>query len=127
MSFVQLDRLTKRYGGVPVVKDVSLAIDKGQLVCLLGPSGCGKTTTLRLIAGFAEPDAGEITVGGRRISAPGAEMRLPPTRISPPSGSRKPAISRSVVVLPQPDGPSRHASWPCSTCSDTSSTTASGP
>jgi iron(III) transport system ATP-binding protein len=72
MSFVQLTGLTKRYGGTAVVKDVSLAIDKGQLVCLLGPSGCGKTTTLRLIAGFAEPDAGEISVGGRRISAPGA-------------------------------------------------------
>jgi iron(III) transport system ATP-binding protein len=54
------------------VKDVSLAIDKGQLVCLLGPSGCGKTTTLRLIAGFLEPDGGEIRVGGRRISAPDA-------------------------------------------------------
>jgi iron(III) transport system ATP-binding protein len=72
MSFVQLTGLTKRYAGVPVVSDVTLSIDKGQLVCLLGPSGCGKTTTLRLIAGFAEPDAGEITVGGRRISAPGA-------------------------------------------------------
>jgi iron(III) transport system ATP-binding protein len=72
MSFVKLEGLTKRYAGVPVVNNVSLAIDKGQLVCLLGPSGCGKTTTLRLIAGFAEPDAGEITVGGRRISAPGA-------------------------------------------------------
>jgi iron(III) transport system ATP-binding protein len=72
MSFVQLTGLTKLYAGVPVVKDLSLAIEKGQLVCLLGPSGCGKTTTLRLIAGFAEPDAGEITVGGRRLSAPGA-------------------------------------------------------
>ena len=72
MSFVQLTGLTKRYAGVPVVSDVSLSIGKGQLVCLLGPSGCGKTTTLRLIAGFVEPDAGEITVGGRRISAPGA-------------------------------------------------------
>jgi iron(III) transport system ATP-binding protein len=70
MSFVQLNGLTKRYGGVPVVNDVSLSIGKGQLVCLLGPSGCGKTTTLRLIAGFLHPDAGEISVGGRRISSP---------------------------------------------------------
>jgi iron(III) transport system ATP-binding protein len=46
-------------------------VEKGQLVCLLGPSGCGKTTTLRLIAGFVEPDEGEIRVGGRRISSPG--------------------------------------------------------
>jgi iron(III) transport system ATP-binding protein len=72
MSFLELAGLTKRYGGTPVVKDISLAIEKGQLVCLLGPSGCGKTTTLRLIAGFLEPDAGEIRVGGRCISSPAA-------------------------------------------------------
>jgi iron(III) transport system ATP-binding protein len=71
MAFLELNGLAKRYGGATVVKDLSLAVDKGQLVCLLGPSGCGKTTTLRLIAGFIEPDAGEIRVGGRRISAPG--------------------------------------------------------
>src|SRR5215510_1170167 len=50
-----------------------------------------------------------------------------PTRISPAVGSTKPAISRSVVVLPQPDGPSRHTRLPCSILSDTSSTTAFGP
>jgi iron(III) transport system ATP-binding protein len=71
MSFLELAGLTKRYGSALVVNDLSLAVEKGQLVCLLGPSGCGKTTTLRLIAGFLEPDAGEIRVGGRRISAPG--------------------------------------------------------
>src|ERR1700730_15988752 len=50
-----------------------------------------------------------------------------PTRISPSEGSRKPAISRSVVVLPQPDGPSRQTSCPWSIFSETSSTTASDP
>ena len=72
MGFLELKGLTKRYGPAAVVNDLSLSVDKGQLVCLLGPSGCGKTTTLRLIAGFVEPDAGEIHVGGRRVSAPGA-------------------------------------------------------
>ena len=72
MGFLQLRGLTKRYGTATVVDNLSLSIDKGQLVCLLGPSGCGKTTTLRLIAGFLEPDEGEIHVGGRRISAPQA-------------------------------------------------------
>lgn len=72
MGFLELKGLTKRYGSAAVVKDVSLSVEKGQLVCLLGPSGCGKTTTLRLIAGFVEPDEGEISVGGRRVSAPGA-------------------------------------------------------
>jgi len=78
MSFVQLTGLTKRYGGVPVVSDVSLSIGKGQLVCLLGPSGCGKTTTLRLIAGFVEPTAGEILVGDRVVSSP--QKTVPPER-----------------------------------------------
>src|SRR6478752_10601943 len=54
LASVDLRRLTKRYGSVAAVDDVSLRIDHGQLVCLLGPSGCGKTTTLRLIAGFLE-------------------------------------------------------------------------
>ena len=69
MPFVELDGLTKRYGDLTVVNGVDLAIDKGKLVCLLGPSGCGKTTTLRLVAGFAEPSAGQIRVGGRVISS----------------------------------------------------------
>jgi len=71
MGFLELKGLTKRYGTAAVVNEVSLSVEKGQLVCLLGPSGCGKTTTLRLIAGFVEPDGGEIRVGGRRVSAPG--------------------------------------------------------
>ena len=70
MAFVELSGLTKRYGDLAVVKDVSLAIDKGLLVCLLGPSGCGKTTTLRLVAGFIEPNEGTIRVGGRTVSSP---------------------------------------------------------
>ena len=79
MGFLELKGLTKRYGTAAVVKDVSLSVEKGQLVCLLGPSGCGKTTTLRLIAGFVEPDEGEIRVGGRMISSPG-ESQAPERR-----------------------------------------------
>ena len=74
MSFLQLNRLTKRYGTVNVVKGVDLSIDRGKLVCLLGPSGCGKTTTLRLIAGFVEPNDGEIRVGGRVMSSAQATL-----------------------------------------------------
>jgi iron(III) transport system ATP-binding protein len=68
--------LTKRFGPVTVVDNVSLRIDHGQLICLLGPSGCGKTTTLRLIAGFLEPSDGEIHVGDRLVSS--APRTLPP-------------------------------------------------
>ena len=76
MASVDLRGLTKRYGGLAAVDDVSLRIDHGQLVCLLGPSGCGKTTTLRLIAGFLEPTAGEIHVGDRLVSS--SARTLPP-------------------------------------------------
>ena len=78
MASVELRGLTKRYGAQAVVDDVSLTIDHGRLVCLLGPSGCGKTTTLRLIAGFVEPSAGEIRVGEQLVSSPA--RTLPPER-----------------------------------------------
>jgi iron(III) transport system ATP-binding protein len=78
VASVELRGLTKRYDGIAVVDDVSLYIEHGRLVCLLGPSGCGKTTTLRLIAGFVEPSAGEIAVGERIVSSPA--RTLPPER-----------------------------------------------
>jgi iron(III) transport system ATP-binding protein len=76
VASVELRNLTKRYDANAVVDDVSLRIEHGLLVCLLGPSGCGKTTTLRLIAGFLEPSAGEIVVGDRVVSSP--QRTLPP-------------------------------------------------
>ncbi|MEA2937885.1 MAG: iron(III) transport system ATP-binding protein [Alphaproteobacteria bacterium] len=78
MASVELKGLTKRYGPLAVVDDVSLTIEHGRLVCLLGPSGCGKTTTLRLIAGFVEPSAGEIRVGDQVMSSPA--RTVPPER-----------------------------------------------
>ena len=78
MASVELRNLTKLYGSNAVVDNVSLRIDHGQLVCLLGPSGCGKTTTLRLIAGFVDPSAGEVRVGDRLISSP--SQTVPPER-----------------------------------------------
>src|SRR5919107_1225456 len=78
MAFLELARLTKRYGPLTVVDSIDLAVEKGSLLCLLGPSGCGKTTTLRLIAGFITPDGGEIRVGGRTVSSAGSSE--PPER-----------------------------------------------
>ena len=78
MASVELRNLTKKYGPLAVVDDVSLTIAHGSLVCLLGPSGCGKTTTLRLIAGFVEPTLGEIAVGDRVVSSP--QKTVPPER-----------------------------------------------
>ena len=73
MAAIELRNVSKTYGGdedVAAVADVSLTIASGEFVTLLGPSGCGKTTTLRLIAGYIVPDAGEISVDGRLLSSP---------------------------------------------------------
>ena len=68
MARLQLTGLTKTYGDFLAVADVNLDIGEGELVVLLGPSGCGKTTTLRMIAGFIAPTAGEIRLGGNDIT-----------------------------------------------------------
>src|SRR5262245_45428757 len=89
---VVLRGLSKRFGGQTAVADVSLRIEHGQLVCLLGPSGCGKTTTLRLIAGFIEPSAGEIVVGGKVLSSS--------KRTVPPEGRNMSMIFQSYALWP---------------------------
>ncbi|HET9403510.1 MAG TPA: ABC transporter ATP-binding protein [Burkholderiales bacterium] len=66
---ISVEHLTKRFGPLAVVSDVSLSIQEGELFTLLGPSGCGKTTLLRLIAGFYGPDAGEVRFGDRVVNA----------------------------------------------------------
>ncbi len=70
MATVSLRGLTKKFTALAAVDDLNLEIGDGEFVSLLGPSGCGKTTTLRLIAGFLEPDAGEILVGAETVSSP---------------------------------------------------------
>jgi iron(III) transport system ATP-binding protein len=65
---VEFRNVTKRYGSVTAVDDVSFAIEAGQLVTLLGPSGCGKTTTLRMIAGLEMASGGRILIGGKDVT-----------------------------------------------------------
>ena len=65
---LRVSHITKRFGSAAAVDDVSFDVPKGSFATLLGPSGCGKTTTLRMIAGFYEPDAGDIEIGGRRVN-----------------------------------------------------------
>ncbi|GAA1882185.1 ABC transporter ATP-binding protein [Lapillicoccus jejuensis] len=64
----------KVLGGRTIVDALDLTVAKGELVCLLGPSGCGKTTTLRMVAGFLDPDAGSVTIDGQDVTS------LPPER-----------------------------------------------
>jgi iron(III) transport system ATP-binding protein len=72
---VEFRHVSKRYGAVTAVSDVSFTIEPGTLVTLLGPSGCGKTTTLRLIAGLEMASEGQILIGGRDVTRLSAAER----------------------------------------------------
>jgi ABC-type Fe3+/spermidine/putrescine transport system ATPase subunit len=75
-AHIRLNGVSKRFGNnSPAVDDVSLEVPRGSFTTLLGPSGCGKTTTLRMIAGFYEPDVGDIILGDRRINDVPAHRR----------------------------------------------------
>jgi ABC-type Fe3+/spermidine/putrescine transport system ATPase subunit len=75
---VELARLSKSFGGEAAVRDLSLAVKRGEFVTLLGPSGCGKTTTLRCIAGLERSDAGEICIDGDVVASPARGIHLHP-------------------------------------------------
>ncbi len=67
-SDVRLERVTKRFGDVTAVDDLSLTVERGEFFALLGPSGCGKTTTLRMIGGFEAVTEGAISLGGTDVT-----------------------------------------------------------
>ena len=64
---VGLYGVTKRFGNMVAVDDVTIEVARGEFFSLLGPSGCGKTTSLRMIAGFEEPDSGQVILSGSDI------------------------------------------------------------
>jgi len=68
MANVALRHVSKRFGHIEAVRDLSLAIDDGEFVVLLGPSGAGKTTNLRLITGLEHPDQGAVSINGRDVT-----------------------------------------------------------
>ncbi|MGC8787795.1 MAG: ABC transporter ATP-binding protein [Anaerolineae bacterium] len=74
MAYLELHQVGKKFGSTVAVQDFNLAVDKGEFISLLGPSGCGKTTTLRMIAGFEQPDHGQILLDGTDITG------IPPNR-----------------------------------------------
>jgi iron(III) transport system ATP-binding protein len=92
MAIVSIRGLSKKFTDSAAVDDLHLEIGDGEFVSLLGPSGCGKTTTLRLIAGFLQPDSGEIRVGGDVISSP--------TLLVPPERRNMSMIFQSYAVWP---------------------------
>lgn len=79
MATIILENINKSYNGNPVFNELSLTVEHGECFTLLGPSGCGKTVLLRLMAGFDQPDRGEISIGGKTVVRAG-EGSIPPDR-----------------------------------------------
>ena len=92
MSKVRLRGISKSFGRVEAVREVTLEIARGELVAVLGPSGCGKTTLLRLIAGFEAPDTGCVVVGDEMVAGPG--------RLVPPEKRRIGMVFQDYALFP---------------------------
>ena len=77
---VEIRNLTKKFGSVTVINDVSFTVKRGETVTLLGPSGCGKTTTLRCIAGLEEPTSGSIHIGNTVVFDGDKKIEIEPEK-----------------------------------------------
>jgi iron(III) transport system ATP-binding protein len=92
MTEVRLESVSKAFGPVQAVREVTLEIDRGELMAVLGPSGCGKTTLLRTIAGFERPDAGSVVVADQVVAGPG--------RFVPPERRRIGMVFQDYALFP---------------------------
>jgi len=92
LSRLKLSGVSKRYGDFFAVDSINLELQSGEFVSLLGPSGCGKTTTLRMIAGFADPTAGIIEMDGQVLSSPAGSV--------PPDRRQMSMIFQSYAIWP---------------------------
>ena len=66
-ALIEIERLTKRFGGFTAVDDVSFTVDRGEVLGFLGPNGAGKSTTMRMLAGFMPPSAGTARICGADV------------------------------------------------------------
>ena len=78
MDIIRVENVSKGYPGHPVLRNLSLTLERGECFTLLGPSGCGKTVLLRLLAGFESADAGKIYIGDTLVNDPEARIAVPP-------------------------------------------------
>ncbi|WP_454747496.1 amino acid ABC transporter ATP-binding protein [Ciceribacter selenitireducens] len=74
MAILEIDHITKRYGTLEVISDLSLSVEEHEVICLIGPSGCGKSTLLRCINRLEEIASGNIRIHGDRITGPGVDL-----------------------------------------------------
>jgi NitT/TauT family transport system ATP-binding protein len=66
-------RLSKSFGELEALRNISLTVERGEFICVVGPSGCGKTTFLRIVAGLEQASAGDVQIDGRLVKAPGSD------------------------------------------------------
>jgi nitrate/nitrite transport system ATP-binding protein len=76
MAFLELNNVSKGFGGAPVLKDINLSISKGEFVAIVGYSGSGKSTLINLVAGLLKPEAGTVTLDHRPVTGPGPERGI---------------------------------------------------
>jgi ABC-type Fe3+/spermidine/putrescine transport system ATPase subunit len=105
---LDIARVTKRFGSVAAVDDVTLNVGAGEVVALLGPSGCGKTTTLRVVAGFESADTGSISIDGREVN------HLPPYRRNVGVVFQDYALFPHMTVAQNVEYGLRQRGWPAS-------------
>lgn len=74
MTLLEIDHVTKRYGALEVISDLSLGVAEHEVVCLIGPSGCGKSTLLRCVNRLEEISSGQIRIHGDQITGPGVDL-----------------------------------------------------
>ncbi|MDW6026398.1 amino acid ABC transporter ATP-binding protein [Mesorhizobium sp. BAC0120] len=74
MALLEIDGVTKHYGSVEVISNLSLSVEEHEVICLIGPSGCGKSTLLRCINRLEEISLGEVRIHGDRITGPGVDL-----------------------------------------------------
>ncbi len=95
MTFLTARGLAKRFGATVAVDGVDLDVERGDVLALLGPSGCGKTTTLRMLAGFEAPDAGDVVLDGRVLDGPRGSV--------PPERRRVGLVFQDFALFPHMD------------------------
>lgn len=93
VAALEFQDITHTYSGVvPAVREVSLSVAPGEIVCLLGPSGCGKSTTLRIAAGIEKPQSGRVLIDGGLVSGEGAFV--------PPEGRKVGLVFQDFALFP---------------------------
>jgi len=98
-SLLSLERVSFRYGELPVLKDVSLEVGSGSFLGLVGPNGSGKTTLLRVAAGLLKPDAGRVQLFGQPMAKVGRAQMARRLALLPQNGNLPPAFTVWEVVL----------------------------